>query len=325
MTTIRHGDYQGEVTFEDGKLVLRILHIDDLITAEVDRASDVQAAFAELVEDYLESCAELGREPDRPFKGLFNVRIPPSLHRKVAFAAANEAVTLNAFVMAALDEKIEARLHDIQDGGHRRGALTGFLRLSLVTCPVQLFRVADGKEEIEPGDDRIMIELDQFVSRSEIDTVYILDSYYVAPNGPVGHDAFAVIREIMKATNKAALGSISADGSEHPVLLEARETGMLITTLRAADQVRDPADLFQSIQKVKITKDMIDLGVHIVDQRAAPFEPGKLKHNAKKRRSASEQSTMNMSRYGENVIELTEALRRSMKSTDGENASRRKA
>src|SRR5882672_8134143 len=106
MSTIRYRDYQGAVEFDRGKLLIRILHIDDLITTEVDSASDVEAAFAELVEDYLATCTELGKDPERPFKGLFNVRVPPELHKQAAFAAACEDVTLNAYVIAALEEKL---------------------------------------------------------------------------------------------------------------------------------------------------------------------------------------------------------------------------
>jgi predicted HicB family RNase H-like nuclease len=66
----------------------------------------VQTAFAELVEDYLATCTELGKEPCRPFKGSFNIRITPELHRQVAMAAADCGESMNSWIAAALEERI---------------------------------------------------------------------------------------------------------------------------------------------------------------------------------------------------------------------------
>jgi predicted HicB family RNase H-like nuclease len=107
MTTLRYKDYQGSVTYEDGTLVLQILHIDDFITTECDSAADVQTAFEALVNDYLAACAEVGKEPNRPFKGSFNVRVSPDLHRRAAMAAADEGLSLNAWVERAIAQRFE--------------------------------------------------------------------------------------------------------------------------------------------------------------------------------------------------------------------------
>lgn len=107
MTTLRYKDYQGSVTYEDGTLVLQILHIDDFITTECDSAGDVQKAFEALVDDYLATCAEVGKEPNRPFKGSFNVRVTPDLHRRAAMAAADEGLSLNAWVERAVAQQLE--------------------------------------------------------------------------------------------------------------------------------------------------------------------------------------------------------------------------
>jgi predicted HicB family RNase H-like nuclease len=103
MTTLRYKDYQGAVTFEDGRLVIQILHIDDFITTECDSASGAQAAFEELVDDYLATCAELKKQPSKPFKGSFNVRLSPALHKRAAMAAAEREESLNAFLIQALE------------------------------------------------------------------------------------------------------------------------------------------------------------------------------------------------------------------------------
>lgn len=310
MSTVRYRDYQGEVEFEDGRLVLRILHINDLITTEVDSASKVQAAFAELVEDYLASCAELRRLPDKPFKGLFNVRIPAVLHKEIAFAAADEHVTLNAYVMATLQEKVASRA--AMDHNHSERVSpptsTGFLRLSLVTCPVKLLPASDGEYELERGDG-VVIEIEQFMSKHEIDPSYLSNSYYIVPDGFVGHDAYAVIREAMKATGKVALAWVRSSEFEYAMAVEARDNGMLATVLRAADQMRNPDDLFQSIQPVKVTKDMIELAKHIVQAKTASFDPNKLKH--RKRLKVLDEGPVSGS--SGNVINLMDALRRSIR------------
>jgi len=106
MTTLRHKDYQGSVEFEDGQLVIQVLHIDDTVTTTIDSASQAQAAFAELVDDYIATCEELGKQPGKPFKGTFNVRITPELHRQVAMSAADAGETMNAWISSALAGRI---------------------------------------------------------------------------------------------------------------------------------------------------------------------------------------------------------------------------
>jgi non-homologous end joining protein Ku/predicted HicB family RNase H-like nuclease len=326
MSTVRHRDYQGGVEFEDGKLVLKILHIDDLITTEVDSASEVEATFAELVEDYLATCAELGKEPNKPFKGLFNVRIPPELHKQAAFAASTEDVTLNAYVIAALENKL-ATTTSVEQSGRGRPA-EGFLRLSLVTCPVRLHPAVEGEHDLDGLEGEFQIEIDHFVS-NEIDRVYFSNAYYLVPDGAVGADAFAVIRETMRAVKKVALARIVGENFEYAIALEVREVGLVATLLRAADQVLDPSDLFRSVRDVKVTKDMLDLAKHIVEAMKAPFDPRKL-HAPKKRKKVSDQEPkLALSRTGGNVIDLMDALRRSARSNkttaQGASKPRRKA
>ena len=95
------------VTFADGTLIIQILHIDDLITTECESASQAQAAFEELVDGYIRTCAELNKPPSKPFKGSFNVRVSPELHRAIAMQASENGETMNAWVESALKEKVE--------------------------------------------------------------------------------------------------------------------------------------------------------------------------------------------------------------------------
>jgi predicted HicB family RNase H-like nuclease len=106
MKTISYIGYQASVEFDDGVLFVKVLHIDDLLVAECDSASDAPAALKELVDAYLADCAELGREPTKPFKGTFNVRVTPELHRRAAINAAEEGVSLNSWVQSAVEQKL---------------------------------------------------------------------------------------------------------------------------------------------------------------------------------------------------------------------------
>jgi predicted HicB family RNase H-like nuclease len=129
MTALHYKDFQGSVEFEDGKLVVQILHIDDSISTYVDGASQAQAAFEELVDDYVETCRAVGKEPCKPFKGSFNVRIEPELHRQIAMAAVESRQTMNAWVATALEARIERQKEKKAD----HHLVVGFIGRELVS------------------------------------------------------------------------------------------------------------------------------------------------------------------------------------------------
>lgn len=106
MTILAYKGYQASVDYEDGYLVIQLLHIDDFISTICDDARGVKKAFHTLVDEYLESCRQLGREPKKPYKGSLNVRMPPELHRRTAMAASLADVSLNAWIVTACQEKL---------------------------------------------------------------------------------------------------------------------------------------------------------------------------------------------------------------------------
>lgn len=111
---LEYKDYQGsiETSIEDGVLFGKILHINDLVTYEAESIPQLKTAFEESVDDYLEMCAEEGVAPDKPYRGSFNVRVGPTVHRKLALAAAREGMTINETI-----KKItETWLRDCPDG-----------------------------------------------------------------------------------------------------------------------------------------------------------------------------------------------------------------
>ena len=95
------------------------------------------------------------------------------------------------------------------------------------------------------------------------------------PDGKVGHDAYAVIRETIRSLDQVALGRVVLTSREHVIGLEARDKGLMGMLLRYPYEVRNSAEYFDDIQDVKITKDMLDLAKHIVEQKSGHFDPSK--------------------------------------------------
>jgi DNA end-binding protein Ku len=247
----------------------------------------------------------------------------------------------------------------------------GFLRLSLVTCPVALYPATSESEKIsfnqlnrktghrikyskvdadtgeEVANEDIVkgykvdtdtfvevtkeelenvalestrtIEIDEFVDRTEIDPRYLIRPYYLRPDGKVGHDAFAVIRETIREMDKVAIGRLVLTNREHIIALEAMDKGLIGTLLRYPYEVRDPAEYFDEIQDVKVTKDMLDLARHIVEQKSGSFEPGKFEDQYEtalveliNQKRSGKPIRPKERPQGENVVDLMEALRKSV-------------
>ena len=86
-----------------------VLFIDDVVTYEAGTPDQLQKEFEAAVDDYLETCTQVGKQPQRPFKGLFNVRVPPTLHRAAAVRATADGVALNEVVVQALTVYLHIR------------------------------------------------------------------------------------------------------------------------------------------------------------------------------------------------------------------------
>ena len=250
----------------------------------------------------------------------------------------------------------------------------GFLRLSLVTCPVALYpatsdtekvsfnqinrktghrikynRVdADTGEDVAPEDivkgykvdtdtyievskdelDDIAlesthtIEIDEFVPKTDIDNRYLIRPYYLVPDGKVGHDAFAVVRETIRSMNKVAIGRVVLTNREHIIALEPLDNGLMGTLLRYPYEVRSEKEYFDDIQDVKITKDMLDLAKHIVEQKSGSFEPEQFDDRYEsalidlinQKRNGLKIPARAAPKTGGNVINLMDALKRSLAS-----------
>jgi Ku protein len=188
------------------------------------------------------------------------------------------------------------------------------------------------KEELEAVqiESNHTIDIDSFVPKDEIDKRYLNHPYYIAPDGKAGIDAFAVIRYAMKDQDRVALARIVLTNREHIIAIEPLGKGLLGTTLRYPYEVRDEADYFDDIKNPKISKDMIELASHILDSKAAHFDPSKFKdeyEDALKtlvRRKAAGKPAKSAEREqrSDNVVSLMDALKQSLK---GRGAAKRRA
>lgn len=248
----------------------------------------------------------------------------------------------------------------------------GFLRLSLVSCPIALFPATserekirfhqlnkgtgnriryrkvdeDSGEEVEQTDiikgyevekgqyieltseeleavtiESIrMINIDQFVPEKEIDDLYLGNPYYVVPDGGVGAQAFAVIREAIKQEGMVALGRVVFTSREHIIALKPRGKGLMGVTLRYPYEVRKEEEYFDDIPDEKVTKDMLELARHIVETKSGHFHPEKFEDHYEnalkgllKKKQHGEKILPVKSNEPSKVINLMDALRRSVK------------
>ena len=106
---LEYNGFIGSVDFsiEDHVLFGSLLYINDLVTYEGETIQELEEAFKEAVEEYIELCKECDKEPEKPFKGVFNVRVSPEIHKKAVFEAEKRGVTLNQFVGEAIRKSIE--------------------------------------------------------------------------------------------------------------------------------------------------------------------------------------------------------------------------
>src|SRR5580692_1161621 len=165
------------------------------------------------------------------------------------------------------------------------------------------------------------IDIDSFVPRDEIDRRYLNHPYYIAPDGKVGLDAFAVIRDAMKDQDRVALARIVLTNREHVIAIEPLGKGLLGTTLRYPYELRDADEYFDDIRSPKISKDMIELASHILDTKAAHFDPSKftdeyedaLKKLVKRKAAGKPIKLAGREEKADNVISLMDALKQSLK------------
>jgi DNA end-binding protein Ku len=129
-------------------------------------------------------------------------------------------------------------------------------------------------EEIEAAkvESKKTLELVQFVEAKEIDVFYFEKPYFVVPADDLAEEAYVVLREALRAAGKVALGQLSVRGREQLVSLKPCGKGIVLETLRYADEVRRTQSYFSEIPDAKPDKDLLDLATTLIDKKTAPFD-----------------------------------------------------
>jgi DNA end-binding protein Ku len=266
-----------------------------------------------------------------------------------------------------------------------RPAWKGYLKLSLVTCAIELtnvvshaekvsFRILnrktgntvkriyvdaetgkpleEGEEikgyEISDGDfvhveedeiEAVQIEsshtmsLDGFVEKSSIEQIYLDTPYYVSPADKVSEEAFAVIRDAMSKKKMAGLARIVLYSRERPVVIEPLGKGMVLTTLRYDNTVRQPDTVFGEIKAAKTDDEMIDLAEHIIDRKKTKFDPSKfddryedaLLELIRAKKAGRKAPKAKAPPKPSNVVNLFDALKKSLNADGGGKAGKSSA
>jgi DNA end-binding protein Ku len=205
-----------------------------------------------------------------------------------------------------------------------RSSWKGYLKLSLVSCPVRIYPATSTSERItfnqlhktthnrinmKPVDpelglversdlvkgyeyedkqyviieesdlDAVRIEsnhtmnIEAFVDEDEVDMLYRDAPYYLAPDGAMAEETFVVLREAMRKAGKVAIARLVLSSRERVVLIGARDTGMVVCTLRNPSEVRASAEYFKDIPVGKPEPEMLDLAEKLIEQKVTEFVP----------------------------------------------------
>jgi len=174
------------------------------------------------------------------------------------------------------------------------------------------------------------IELETFVPQSEIDEIYLDSPYYLAPDDKVAEEAFAVIREAMTKKKMAGIGRIVLSRRERMLMLNPRGKGMLATTLRYPYEVRQDAEYFEGIHDVKLSSEMLDIAQEIIARKSGHFQPDNFNDRYEealvemlRAKQSGQVFTAPQTAEPGNVVNIMDALKRSLQAAGGGAATRR--
>jgi DNA end-binding protein Ku len=176
------------------------------------------------------------------------------------------------------------------------------------------------------------IDIAQFVAIDDIDPIYYDKPYYIVPDDDMALPAFATVRDAMKAARVAAIGEIVFSGKEHLAAIRACGKGMVLDTLRYADEVKKAAPFFEEIGKAEIDDDQLDMAKMLIKKKTAPLDVTKFSDSyeaAVKELVAAKLKHRPLPRDTEapargNVINLMDALKRSLSGDEAEEKPARK-
>ncbi len=118
-----------------------------------------------------------------------------------------------------------------------------------------------------------VIDIERFVDAADADPIYFESPYYLAPDGPIAEETFRVIRNAMTRKNKIALSRVVLSSREHLIAISVRDKGLMVTTLRTADEVRADAPYFADIGDDAPEPELIELAEQLIEKKSGAFEP----------------------------------------------------
>ncbi|NML07797.1 Ku protein [Sphingomonas sp. G-3-2-10] len=175
-------------------------------------------------------------------------------------------------------------------------------------------------------DSKKTLELTQFVDADEIDVLYYERPYFVVPADDLAEEAFIVLREALRQSKKVGLGQLAMRGREYVVSLKPCGRGMVLETLRYADEVNKAQSYFRDIPDDKPDADLLDLATTLIEKKTHRFDPAQFhdryvdalrdliarKQKSKSGRKIIEDKDDGRARSGSNVVDLMAALKKSV-------------
>ncbi len=181
------------------------------------------------------------------------------------------------------------------------------------------------------------LELTQFVDASDIDVLYYEKPYFVVPADDLAEEAFIVLREALRRTKKVGLGQLAMRGREYVVSLKPCGRGLVLETLRYADEVHKAQGYFRDIPDDKPSEELLELAEALIEKRSGDFHPqdfhdryvDALKDLIERKRKANGKTIIDDKDSGEskgsNVVDLMAALKKSMEKSGGTATAAKKA
>lgn len=172
------------------------------------------------------------------------------------------------------------------------------------------------------------IDIEKFVPRSTIDRLWLDGAHYLAPNDPVGEEAFAVIREAMKATGKVGIARLVLARRERHIMLEPRGKGIVVWSLRYSGEIRDEGEVFDGLDRVSPPSENVRLAMELIGRQTGPWDPSALRDpkdaalqaliasKQKGRKAPAPRPTASAPDDGK-VVGIMDALRRSLERERG--------
>lgn len=182
------------------------------------------------------------------------------------------------------------------------------------------------------------LELVQFVGACEIAPIYFDKPYYLVPTDDLAEDAYRVVRDALRASDKVGIGQVTLRGKEYLAAVRPCGDGLLLETLHYADELRDAEPMFSQIEDAKSDKDLLEVATTLIERKTAPFDAAsysdsyadalrdllEAKQKNKKTPRVSTSGDEGDSK-GDNVVDLMTALKESVKSAEKKKTRKKKA